>query len=346
MSAAKRKTVICMGAYPMYEKPTHNKTLEMTVHRHEATAYTMLTLEKLRNHPDFRFLPHGDLQKCKDLAKDIFPKVEKLKELLNKQFEEEYLRWYENEDKKLEAEREMKRQEEEKIRRREQEKRDAKGNVKLPPTPPTLPYNSLIIEPVKIPDNIIYDEPEKGLPSESMQAMTGLSESDRDLNWSNDKGEEKVKKLVAGARPDVNRALKPSTGPLTAEQNENSNTLGLKSLWIPNSLINRFIDIAEKNTLRNIETCGVLAGKLGFGKFVCSHLIIPEQTGTSDSCVTLKEENIFEVQDKNQLLTLGWIHTHPTQSCFLSSVDLHTQCSYQLLMPEAVALVCAIKCDE
>jgi hypothetical protein len=53
----------------------------------------------------------------------------------------------------------------------------------------------------------------------------------------------------------------------------------------------------------------------GFGKFVCSHLIIPEQTGTSDSCVTLKEENIFEVQDKNQLLTLGWIHVNAFPVC-------------------------------
>jgi STAM-binding protein len=44
---------------------------------------------------------------------------------------------------------------------------------------------------------------------------------------------------------------------------------------------------------------------------------------------------------------MGWIHTHPTQSCFMSSVDCHTHCSYQytlltrLLMPEAIAIVCA-----
>ena len=39
------------------------------------------------------------------------------------------------------------------------------------------------------------------------------------------------------------------------------------------------------------------------------------------------------------LLTLGWIHTHPTQTCFLSSVDLHTHCGYQSLLDEAVAIV-------
>ena len=36
------------------------------------------------------------------------------------------------------------------------------------------------------------------------------------------------------------------------------------------------------------------------------------------------------------LLTLGWIHTHPTQTCFLSSVDLHTHCGYQSLLDEVL----------
>lgn len=38
--------------------------------------------------------------------------------------------------------------------------------------------------------------------------------------------------------------------------------------------------------------------------------------------------------------------THPTQTAFLSSVDLHTHCSYQLMLPEAIAIVCAPKHKE
>jgi STAM-binding protein len=34
----------------------------------------------------------------------------------------------------------------------------------------------------------------------------------------------------------------------------------------------------------------------------------------------------------NQLTVLGWIHTHPTQTAFLSSVDLHMQYSYQQML--------------
>lgn len=39
-----------------------------------------------------------------------------------------------------------------------------------------------------------------------------------------------------------------------------------------------------------------------------THLMIPKQSGTSDSCTTMNEEQIFEFQDKQNLITLGWIH--------------------------------------
>ena len=48
----------------------------------------------------------------------------------------------------------------------------------------------------------------------------------------------------------------------------------------------------------------------------------------------MNEEEIFDIQDQLNLITLGWIHTHPSQTAFLSSVDLHTQAGYQIMMPE------------
>nr|GFB88628.1 AMSH-like ubiquitin thioesterase 2 isoform X1 [Tanacetum cinerariifolium] len=47
------------------------------------------------------------------------------------------------------------------------------------------------------------------------------------------------------------------------------------------------------------------------------------------------------IQNEESLFPVGWIHTHPSQSCFMSSVDLHTQYSYQVMLPEAVAIVMA-----
>jgi len=133
--------------------------------------------------------------------------------------------------------------------------------------------------------------------------------------------------------PSVDRSLKPRT-------------TGLKTVVVPALLLNEFIMLAHSNTENNIETCGILAGKLAHNQFWITHLVIPKQNGTSDSCSTQNEEELFEVQDKHNLVTLGWIHTHPTQTAFLSSVDLHTHCSYQLMMPEAIAIVCAPKYNE
>lgn len=89
---------------------------------------------------------------------------------------------------------------------------------------------------------------------------------------------------------------------------------------------------STSNTRSGIESCGILAGSLREkqGVFLISTLIIPKQEGTSDTVQALNEEEIFDVQDKRALYPLGWIHTHPTQTCFLSSVDVHTQCGYQV----------------
>jgi STAM-binding protein len=102
-----------------------------------------------------------------------------------------------------------------------------------------------------------------------------------------------------------------------------------------------FLRLASANTRKNLETCGVLAGTLKNRVFQITTLIIPKQESTSDSCETLDEGEIFEVQDRLSLFPLGWIHTHPSQTCFMSSVDLHTHYSYQIMLPEAIAIVMA-----
>lgn len=112
-------------------------------------------------------------------------------------------------------------------------------------------------------------------------------------------------------------------------------------LHISTTLMDSFMRMAKCNTDKNLETCGVLAGSLKNRKFCVTTLIIPKQESTSDSCQTTNEEEIFEVQDKQSLFPLGWIHTHPTQSCFMSSIDVHTHYSYQIMLPEAIAIVMA-----
>ncbi|XP_010479308.1 PREDICTED: AMSH-like ubiquitin thioesterase 1 [Camelina sativa] len=112
-------------------------------------------------------------------------------------------------------------------------------------------------------------------------------------------------------------------------------------LHIATTMMDTFMRLAKSNTRKNLETCGILAGSLKNRKFYITALIIPKQESTSDSCQATNEEEIFEVQDKQSLFPLGWIHTHPTQSCFMSSIDVHTHYSYQIMLPEAVAIVMA-----
>lgn len=115
----------------------------------------------------------------------------------------------------------------------------------------------------------------------------------------------------------------------------------LRTIFLPGKLREEFLKIAQPNTNRKMETCGMLCGKLSRNAFFITQLVIPHQESTPDTCATIHEEILFEYLDKNELLLLGWIHTHPTQSCFMSSVDLHTQNSYQIMLKESIAIVCA-----
>ncbi|ODM17005.1 hypothetical protein SI65_07404 [Aspergillus cristatus] len=115
----------------------------------------------------------------------------------------------------------------------------------------------------------------------------------------------------------------------------------LRTVFLPPDLRKQFLILAASNTRRNLETCGILCGTLISNALFISRLLIPEQTSTSDTCETVNESAIFDYCDSEDLMVLGWIHTHPTQTCFMSSRDLHTHCGYQVMLPESIAIVCA-----
>ncbi|OUM61647.1 hypothetical protein PIROE2DRAFT_26521, partial [Piromyces sp. E2] len=117
----------------------------------------------------------------------------------------------------------------------------------------------------------------------------------------------------------------------------------LRKIHVPEELPEKFLEVAKVNTEQNIETCGVLCGLLKNDELFITTVIIPKQTASSDTCSALDEIEVLNLQQKYELLTLGWIHTHPSQTCFLSSVDLHTHFSYQVMLPEAIAIVCSPK---
>ena len=79
----------------------------------------------------------------------------------------------------------------------------------------------------------------------------------------------------------------------------------------------------------------MLAGVQDQGQVRFTTLIIPKQEGTGNTVHTTHEEELYFYCEAQGLIMLGWIHTHPSQDCFMSSVDIHTHCGYQTMLPEA-----------
>ncbi|XP_061491403.1 AMSH-like protease isoform X4 [Rhineura floridana] len=109
----------------------------------------------------------------------------------------------------------------------------------------------------------------------------------------------------AGQSPLISRSVKPAAT-LSAVQNNVAE--GLRSVVLPKDLCHKFLLLAEANTVRGIETCGILCGKLTHNEFTITHVIVPKQSAGPDYCDMENVEELFRVQDQHDLLTLGWIH--------------------------------------
>lgn len=57
-------------------------------------------------------------------------------------------------------------------------------------------------------------------------------------------------------KPIVDRSTKPMLNKNT------SNPYNLRQIIVPGNLTRRFLEQAQRNTSNNLETCGILAGKL------------------------------------------------------------------------------------
>ncbi|NXI50368.1 STABP protein, partial [Chloroceryle aenea] len=311
--------------------------------------YITLFIEKLPHHRDYKtaVIPEKreTMKKLKEVA---FPRAEELKKELLKRYAKDYAKYKEQKkaeeeefarnlalQQQLEEERNrvalMKQQQaeqeqfhafEEMIRRQELEKerlRIVQEFGKPEPSPETL-GGPLIPGVEKPPTDLIPKVPVSPVHPASPSAGS-----------------------VSSKPPVVDRSLKPSA--LGSTENNVSMDV-LRQVIVPRELCQKFLQLADANTIRGVETCGILCGKLMRNEFTITHVIVPKQHGGPDYCNTENEEELFMIQDQHGLVTLGWIHTHPTQTAFLSSVDLHTHCSYQLMLPESIAIVCSPKYQE
>ncbi|XP_018418766.1 PREDICTED: STAM-binding protein [Nanorana parkeri] len=298
--------------------------------------YITLFIERLPKHRDYRTTNAVEkketLKKLKEVA---FPKAEELKKELHKRYGKEYAEFLERKrceeeestrrlalQQQLEAEKQrvalMKRQQE------QQEQFHAFEEM--------IRRKELESERLRILNQFSTDTP--GSKVSEGPLIPGVTEPPTTPQLpTND--------TVLPRPPVVDRTLKPASHHEGSAGND-----GLRHLRIPREACVKFLKLAEVNTQKAVETCGILCGKLLQNEFTITHVIVPKQCGGPDYCNTENEEDLFLIQDQHGLITLGWIHTHPTQTAFLSSVDLHTHCSYQMMLPESIAIVCSPKFQE
>ncbi|XP_017600191.1 PREDICTED: STAM-binding protein isoform X5 [Corvus brachyrhynchos] len=293
--------------------------------------YITLFIEKLPQHRDYKsaVIPEKreTVKKLKEVA---FPRAEELKEELLKRYAKDYAKYKEQEQqleeektrvalmKQQQAEQEQFHAFEEMIRRQELEK-----------------------ERLRIVQE--FGKPEPSPQCVDGPLIPGVEKPPTDLTPKVPASPVHPAGTVPSKPPVVDRSLKPSA---LGSTESNAGVDVLRQVIVPRELCQKFLQLADANTVRGVETCGILCGKLMRNEFTITHVIVPKQLGGPDSCTTENEEELFIIQDQHGLVTLGWIHTHPTQTAFLSSVDLHTHCSYQMMLPESIAIVCSPKYQE
>lgn len=91
------------------------------------------------------------------------------------------------------------------------------------------------------------------------------------------------------------------------------------------------------------ETAGLLIGHEEGGIVHVDSIRVGKQTGNAVHVVISDEELMhaaIEVSERSDgKVIVGWWHTHPGLSAFLSGTDIRTQSVYQALMPKAIAIV-------
>ncbi|XP_032304767.1 STAM-binding protein isoform X2 [Coturnix japonica] len=309
--------------------------------------YITLFIEKLPKHRDFKTATTPERKETMKKLKDVaFPRAEDLKKELLQRYMKDYAKYTEQKKEKEEEDARnlaLQQQLEEERNRVALMKQQQAEQEQFLAFEEMIRQQELEKERLRIVQE--FGKPEPSPESLDGPLIPGIEKPPTDLTprvpVSSDHPASPSMGNVSSNPPAVDRSLKPSALGGTEHSVD-----ALRQVIVPRELCHKFLQLADANTARGVETCGILCGKLMRNEFTITHVIVPKQYGGPDYCNTENEEELFLIQDQHGLVTLGWIHTHPTQTAFLSSVDLHTHCSYQMMLPESIAIVCSPKYQE
>ena len=98
------------------------------------------------------------------------------------------------------------------------------------------------------------------------------------------------------------------------DQSDEFETTDFMKIHIPQTMLRKFINKSDANKANIIETLGLLCGTTVENNHnLVSHLIIPEQSGTSTGCETIDVDGAMDfsyVIRRLNLKLLALIHTH------------------------------------
>ena len=124
------------------------------------------------------------------------------------------------------------------------------------------------------------------------------------------------------------------------------------SLTCSKELLNLFEKESRENSKVPLETLGILMGKkTGENSFSVENLLLPPQNAnTAISCEMTDDAPLVALVEqlrkhyKDEVSSLGFIHSHPRMSSFLSTIDLNNLFSWQTQhnLPFKVSLVLGI----
>jgi len=327
--------------------------------------FATLHVDKLPKHRDYNGVIPAEKKKVRVKVGDVMEEIAKIKDILRRQFEVEHDVWCREE---VIREKERRRREEEEAKRRNEAANARAAEVaSIERDRQVALWHQAVLDAEARGEPPPSKGPPPPPPSYPPSSPSLREEQDLDLpRYEPSKYEEDNTDPFPSAPPSsssspppsYDRAIKPSSPhsssiscsvpsvDRTSKPLSTNSSSSLRKVVVPSDLMNTFLQVASQNSGRGIETLGTLGGSLKNNQLVISHLVIPKQSGKSDSCTMEGLEDVWEVYDRLDIIFLGWIHTHPEYDVFLSSVDMHNQYEWQHMLPEAIAIVCSIKFNQ
>ncbi|MGH0172213.1 UNVERIFIED_CONTAM: hypothetical protein FKN15_062747 [Acipenser sinensis] len=247
--------------------------------------FITLFVEKLPSHRDYQQVPEKQdiMKKLQDIA---FPRMDQLKKLLVEKYSKEHMEYMKGQSKTVEECYQSLKQ----LQLIEEEKQRVTQLRRL-----QIESEQFRFFEDQLRRQDLASRKEESGPKVSEQTDGGAL-SCLSCPSKNTKGSSCPNLAGSSQSPAVNRAL-------SAIQNQKLE--GLRSVVIPKDLSYKFLVLADNNTARGIETCGILCGKLTHNEFTITHVIVPKQSAGPDSCDVENVEELFSFQDQHNLLTLA-----------------------------------------